>query len=111
MKGVDLLGQGTIYPDVIESISVHGPSQTIKSHHNVGGLPKKMKLGLVEPLRFLFKDEVRRVGKELGIPDDLCNDIRSPVRTRHPHPGRSKPGKSKPAAKSGSYIYSGTERS
>jgi len=79
MKGVDLLGQGTIYPDVIESISVHGPSQTIKSHHNVGGLPKKMKLGLVEPLRFLFKDEVRRVGHELGIPDDLLQ--------RHPFPG------------------------
>jgi GMP synthase (glutamine-hydrolysing) len=79
MKGVDLLGQGTIYPDVIESISVHGPSQTIKSHHNVGGLPKKMKLGLVEPLRFLFKDEVRRVGGELGIPGDLLQ--------RHPFPG------------------------
>ncbi len=79
MKGVDLLGQGTIYPDVIESISVHGPSQTIKSHHNVGGLPKKMKLGLVEPLRFLFKDEVRKVGRELGIPDDLLQ--------RHPFPG------------------------
>jgi GMP synthase (glutamine-hydrolysing) len=78
-KNIDLLGQGTIYPDVIESISVHGPSQTIKSHHNVGGLPKKMKLGLVEPLRFLFKDEVRRVGKELGIPDDLLQ--------RHPFPG------------------------
>jgi len=79
LKGVDLLGQGTIYPDVIESISVHGPSQTIKSHHNVGGLPKKMKLGLVEPLRFLFKDEVRRVGQELGIPEDLLQ--------RHPFPG------------------------
>ena len=79
MKGVDLLGQGTIYPDVIESVSVHGPSQTIKSHHNVGGLPKKMKLGLVEPLRFLFKDEVRRVGKELAIPDEMLQ--------RHPFPG------------------------
>ena len=79
MKGIGLLGQGTIYPDVIESLSVHGPSQTIKSHHNVGGLPKKMKLGLVEPLRFLFKDEVRRVGKELEIPDDLLQ--------RHPFPG------------------------
>ena len=79
LDGIDLLGQGTIYPDVIESVSVHGPSMTIKSHHNVGGLPKKMKLGLVEPLRFLFKDEVRRVGKELGIPEDLLQ--------RHPFPG------------------------
>jgi len=79
IQGVSLLGQGTIYPDVIESISVHGPSQTIKSHHNVGGLPKKMHLELVEPLRYLFKDEVRRVGAELGIPDDLLQ--------RHPFPG------------------------
>ena len=68
IEGVELLGQGTIYPDVIESLSVHGPSATIKSHHNVGGLPDTMKLGLVEPLRALFKDEVRRVGLELGIP-------------------------------------------
>lgn len=73
------LGQGTIYPDVIESVSVHGPSVTIKSHHNVGGLPEKMHLQLVEPLRSLFKDEVRKVGRELGIPDDLIN--------RHPFPG------------------------
>jgi GMP synthase (glutamine-hydrolysing) len=79
VEGVELLGQGTIYPDVIESVSVHGPSQTIKSHHNVGGLPATMKLGLVEPLRYLFKDEVRRVGAELGIPDDLLQ--------RHPFPG------------------------
>lgn len=79
VKGVELLGQGTIYPDVIESVSVHGPSVTIKSHHNVGGLPEKMHLELVEPLRFLFKDEVRRVGAELGIPDDLLQ--------RHPFPG------------------------
>ncbi len=79
IKGVSLLGQGTIYPDVIESVSVHGPSVTIKSHHNVGGLPKKMHLGLVEPLRFLFKDEVRKVGLELGIPEDLI--------ARHPFPG------------------------
>ncbi|NML22795.1 glutamine-hydrolyzing GMP synthase [Pseudoflavitalea sp. G-6-1-2] len=79
IEGVELLGQGTIYPDVIESVSVHGPSVTIKSHHNVGGLPDTMKLELVEPLRFLFKDEVRRVGRELGIPDDLLN--------RHPFPG------------------------
>ncbi len=73
------LGQGTIYPDVIESVSVHGPSVTIKSHHNVGGLPDILKLKIVEPLRSLFKDEVRRVGKELGIPTDILN--------RHPFPG------------------------
>lgn len=79
IKGVSLLGQGTIYPDVIESVSVHGPSVTIKSHHNVGGLPKKMHLDLVEPLRYLFKDEVRKVGLELGIPDDMIS--------RHPFPG------------------------
>ncbi len=79
VAGVELLGQGTIYPDVIESVSVHGPSVTIKSHHNVGGLPEKMHLELVEPLRYLFKDEVRRVGAELGIPDDLLQ--------RHPFPG------------------------
>ncbi|MEO6539542.1 MAG: glutamine-hydrolyzing GMP synthase [Ferruginibacter sp.] len=79
IEGVELLGQGTIYPDVIESLSVHGPSQTIKSHHNVGGLPDTMKLGLVEPLRSLFKDEVRRVGVELGIPHEML--------FRHPFPG------------------------
>lgn len=79
IEGIGLLGQGTIYPDVIESVSVHGPSMTIKSHHNVGGLPDIMHLELVEPLRYLFKDEVRRVGHELGIPDEQLN--------RHPFPG------------------------
>jgi GMP synthase (glutamine-hydrolysing) len=79
VQGVEFLGQGTIYPDVIESISVHGPSVTIKSHHNVGGLPEQMKLELVEPLRYLFKDEVRKVGLEIGIPAELIN--------RHPFPG------------------------
>src|SRR5690606_2445728 len=79
IKDIELLGQGTIYPDVIESVSVHGPSVTIKSHHNVGGLPDIMHLGLVEPLRFLFKDEVRKVGRELGIPEELLQ--------RHPFPG------------------------
>lgn len=79
IEGIGLLGQGTIYPDVIESVSVHGPSVTIKSHHNVGGLPDIMHLELVEPLRTLFKDEVRRVGAELGIPANLLN--------RHPFPG------------------------
>jgi|TARA_B110000495_G_C23030989_1_gene614024 GMP synthase (glutamine-hydrolysing) len=73
------LGQGTIYPDVIESISVKGPSATIKSHHNVGGLPDFMKLKIVEPLRSLFKDEVRRVGKNLGLSPELLG--------RHPFPG------------------------
>ncbi len=79
VTGVKFLGQGTIYPDVIESVSVHGPSQTIKSHHNVGGLPASMHLSLVEPLRFLFKDEVRKVGLEMGIPADMIG--------RHPFPG------------------------
>ena len=79
VKGIKFLGQGTIYPDVIESVSVHGPSVTIKSHHNVGGLPKKMHLDLVEPLRYLFKDEVRKVGAELGIPVEMLQ--------RHPFPG------------------------
>ncbi|MDB5203498.1 MAG: guaA [Ferruginibacter sp.] len=79
ISGISFLGQGTIYPDVIESVSVHGPSVTIKSHHNVGGLPETMKLKLVEPLRFLFKDEVRKIGAELGIPQHLLN--------RHPFPG------------------------
>jgi len=73
------LVQGTLYPDVIESVSVKGPSQTIKTHHNVGGLPKKMKLKLIEPLRELFKDEVREVGKLLGVPDEILG--------RHPFPG------------------------
>lgn len=79
IEKVQWLGQGTIYPDVIESVSVHGPSVTIKSHHNVGGLPDKLKLKIVEPLRMLFKDEVRRVGKELGVPAAILN--------RHPFPG------------------------
>jgi GMP synthase (glutamine-hydrolysing) len=79
IEGIEYLGQGTIYPDVIESVSVHGPSVTIKSHHNVGGLPAFMKLKLIEPLRSLFKDEVRKVGAELGLPDSLLN--------RHPFPG------------------------
>ena len=79
LKGVKWLGQGTIYPDVIESISVNGPSATIKSHHNVGGLPDFMNLDLVEPLRMLFKDEVRGVGKSLGMDPLLLG--------RHPFPG------------------------
>ena len=77
--GVDWLVQGTLYPDVIESSSVKGPSQTIKSHHNVGGLPALMKLKLIEPLRDLFKDEVRRIGRDLAMPEDILG--------RQPFPG------------------------
>src|SRR5436853_2973072 len=76
---VGYLVQGTLYPDVIESVSVRGPSDVIKSHHNVGGLPEKMQLRLIEPLRELFKDEVRLIGRELGVPEEIL--------TRHPFPG------------------------
>ena len=79
LGGADFLVQGTLYPDVNESVSVHGPSAVIKSHHNVGGLPEKMDIQLIEPLRELFKDEVRAVGRELGLPDNLIG--------RHPFPG------------------------
>lgn len=79
IQNVRWLAQGTIYPDVIESVSISGPSVTIKSHHNVGGLPAKMNLQVVEPLRMLFKDEVRNIGKELGLPINILN--------RHPFPG------------------------
>jgi GMP synthase (glutamine-hydrolysing) len=79
LKGVKYLVQGTLYPDVIESVSFKGPSATIKTHHNVGGLPARMKLKLIEPLRELFKDEVRVLGKELGLPDEII--------WRQPFPG------------------------
>ncbi len=79
IKDISFLGQGTIYPDVIESVSVNGPSATIKSHHNVGGLPEKMHMDLIEPLRFLFKDEVRKIGREISVDESFL--------ARHPFPG------------------------
>lgn len=79
IKDAKWLAQGTIYPDVIESLSVNGPSATIKSHHNVGGLPEEMNLKVVEPLRLLFKDEVRRIGKQVNVPQNILE--------RHPFPG------------------------
>src|SRR4030095_15311639 len=79
VAGVKFLVQGTLYPDVIESVSFKGPSAVIKSHHNVGGLPEKMKLKLIEPLRELFKDEVRAAGENLGMPRDIL--------MRQPFPG------------------------
>src|SRR5208282_1786706 len=77
--GARFLGQGTLYPDVIESVSFKGPSATIKTHHNVGGLPERMRLELIEPLRELFKDEAREVGRQLGLPAEIVD--------REPFPG------------------------
>ena len=91
--GAEFLVQGTLYPDVIESVSFKGPSAIIKSHHNVGGLPEKMKLKLVEPLRELFKDEVRAIGREMKMPDDIIDRQPFPgPGSCHPHPRRGDRG-------------------
>ena len=95
IEGAEFLAQGTLYPDVIESVSFSGgPSVTIKSHHNVGGLPEKMGLKLVEPLRELFKDEVRASGRELGLPAASSAATPSPARPRDPLPRRDHPRQS-----------------
>ncbi len=90
LEGVRFLGQGTLYPDVIESVSVKGPSAQIKTHHNVGGLPDDLQFELIEPLRFLFKDEVRQLGRELGLPDEIVEPPSLPgpgPRGAHPRRG------------------------
>ena len=98
--GADFLAQGTLYPDVIESVSfTGGPSVTIKSHHNVGGLPERMNMKLVEPLRELFKDEVRELGRELGLPGHLRRPPSVPgAGPRHPLPGRRHAGEARHSA-------------
>jgi len=94
IEGAEFLAQGTLYPDVIESVRFRAaPSVTIKSHHNVGGLPEKMGLKLVEPLRELFKDEVRALGAELGLPPSFIGRHPSPARPCHPLPRRDYPRK------------------
>ena len=109
IKDVKWLAQGTIYPDVIESCSVNGPSATIKSHHNVGGLPEKMNLKIVEPLRLLFKDEVRRVGRSMGISEQLIGRGTGPC---DPHSGRhhAREGRNPPERRQNLYRLAARRR-
>ena len=106
LEDVKWLAQGTIYPDVIESAaSATGKAHVIKSHHNVGGLPKEMKMGLVEPLRELFKDEVRKIGLELGLPYDMLYRHPFPGPPRRTRAGRSEERVLRPAASRGRDLH------
>lgn len=110
-KDIDYLLQGALYSDVIESISFKGPSQAIKTHHNVGGLLENMKLKLIEPLRELFKDEVRKLGSLMGITDDLFWRQHFPDRNRHTYPRRGHQGTSRHCPTSRPHLHRRNQKS